>query len=297
MTTLSVIYDVTQECPWTCEICAVSAGPSSRRPELGREGKLSVAANLGGSDCRLDLSGGEVLLRPEEHLPVIREFSRILGRERLGLSCSGFNVTERLAGELSPLMAEVELTMDAVPGMHYPLRPKGYHATAMRAASLLKAAGLRVGLQTVLTRHHLERPALLRRLRRLMADLRIDQWSLLRFFKAGRARKLHGLELSDQENLGLVRLAQRLCADAPGLLDVSYLLPGTPKDTGCRCVKRSVGVMPNGEVTACFWAVDEGGAVDPAYSLGDLSSESLGSILASPKADRFRSYNGGCALQ
>ena len=293
---LSIIWNITARCPFNCAFCAMDASPRCAKPELSFSQKLRVVENLQGVDCRVDLSGGEVMTNKPDHMAIIRALSQKLGKDCLGISCSGKGIDDSVAAELSFLIGDAEMTMDANPDDHFSRRPKDYHATAANATDIFKRNGIKVGLQTVLTRDHLERPELLDALYHWMREHGVDEWSLLRFFPAGRGVRFPKLELNDEENRTLVDRANALCVENPGFLDISYQLPGTPKDANCRCVRKSVGITPTGDVTACFWAINGNGDPNPDYMLGNLVEERLSDILASPKAVKFCSYLGKCPL-
>lgn len=293
---LSVIWNITAKCPFECAFCAMDASPYCSRLELCLTEKLNVVNNLIGTDCRVDISGGEVMLNRHDHLPVIPALSNALGKERVGISCSGAYINDEIAFELSTLVKDVEMTMDANPIDDFTRRPTGYHATAAKATDILVRHGVSVSLQTVLTRDHFENPKLLDSLYQWMQSHGVSSWSLLRFFLSGRGANFPELELSDVENLELVDRAKALCANNPDFLDISYQLPGTPKDTDCRCVRKSVGITPTGDVIACFWAVDGMGRPNPDYLLGNLVHDRLADVISSPKAQHFCSYMGKCPL-
>lgn len=238
---LSIIWNVTNCCPWNCGFCVMNAGMDCRRPELTYFEKLTVIEYLKDVDCRIDLFGGEVMLNRKEHLPLISALSAAIEKKRLKISCSGAYIDETEADFLSEYVADVEMTMDAHPDRDFPRRSKGYHATAGKAADLLTAKGVCVGLQTVITRDHFDNPELLGELYGWLCGHYISEWSLLRYFPSGRGVDFPELALTDEENLLLVNCAKALCSRAENpKLDVHYLMPGTGKDTHCSCVRKSI---------------------------------------------------------
>ncbi|MDR1493286.1 MAG: SPASM domain-containing protein [Planctomycetaceae bacterium] len=77
-------------------------------------------------------------------------------------------------------------------------------------------------------------------------------------------------------------------------IDFHYLLPGTEKNSSCRCVKNSIGILPDGRAIACFWAVKEGGVLcDDKFLLGDVTKQPLTEILESENARYWRGYCAG----
>ena len=296
---LSVVYNVTARCPWDCGFCVMDAGPGCRRPELSFAEKLRLADNVMETVGSIDLSGGEIMQNREEHLPLIRKLSDSLGRDRVGLSASGAYVDDTVAAELSPLIGHFELTMDAHPDEAYAYRPNGYHRRAAAAVSSLVKHGVSVGAQTVLTREHYQNQSLLPMLFDWLCESGVEKWSLLRFFPSGRGVNYAELELEAHENLALVDLCKDL-SSKPGSpeLDVHYLLPGTSKNSACRCVNKSVGILPDGTVTACFWGFGaDNELADDSFNLGNAAERTLDEILASDNARKWLGYHGGCPLE
>ena len=296
---LSIIWNITNHCPWNCPFCVIDAGIDCQRAELTYSEKLTVIEHLRGIDCRVDLSGGEVMFNRKEHLPLIAYLSCVIGRERLGISCSGSYIGDSEAVFLSRYVANVEMTMDAHPEWDFPHRPRGYHVTAGKAADFLTAEGIRVGMQTVVTRDHMLNPKLFDDLHGWLCEHRISEWSLLRYFPSGRGVNYPELALSDAENLALVMRARRLCSrtNSPSL-DVHYLMPGTEKDNHCRCVRKSIGILPNGDVTSCFWGLDGSGDIkEKRFYLGNLLEAPLYRILRGINAIYWNGYFGGCPLE
>lgn len=295
---LSIIWNVTYKCPWKCKFCVMDAGScgNPKKRELSQEEKLKICRNIDIPDVKVDLSGGEVML-DKNHLILIDELSNKLGKENIGISTSGYRIDEATAKYLSERVSDVEMTMDAIPGVHYEYREDGYHKTAGFAAKNLKVAGVYTGLQTVLTREHLEHPELLIGLRDFMIENKIDEWSLIRYFPSGRGEKYINLAMTDEENLNLVNKIKNMCDGTDINLDIHYLLPGSPKDHQCRCVKKSVGILPDGSVTACFWGLDDSGSIkDSKFYLGNLLEKPLSEILNSGNALYWKNHCGGCPL-
>lgn len=296
---LSIIWNVTYECPWKCKFCVMDAGVcgAPKQKELTLEEKLQICRNIDISRVKIDLSGGEVLKNKKEHLKLIDALSKKLGTDSVGISTSGFGIDEETAKYLSTRVSDVEMTMDAVPGVHYEYREDAYHKTAGFAAKNLKKSGIYTGLQTVLTREHMDNPELLIGLRDFMVENKIDEWSLIRYFPSGRGENYKNLAMTDEENLALVNKIKEMCEVTDINLDIHYLLPGSPKDHQCRCVKKSIGILPDGNVTACFWGLDDSGSIkDSKFYLGNLFEKPLSEILNSENAVYWKNHCGGCPL-
>lgn len=307
MQPLTIVYDVTRVCPWNCSICCMGAQPKrgDAFSELSKERKLAMMDELAevkkSRDVRIDFSGGEVFT-DMENLKVIRRAAEVLGREKVGVSSSGYRVDDALAAELSEMISDCELTMDTVPGLEYRLRPVGYAHAAAHAVPHLKRHGIRVGIQTVLANSNCN-SEMLADIYCWLCEHGVDQWSLLRFYPSGRGANHREEILSPETEQNAVRFIQALDGSNTNPVkpevDFHYTIRGHKKFTEeCRCVKKSIGILPNGDVTACFWAVNaDTGVVDPRYFLGSLRTHSLPEILEGAAARYWQNGSHLCGLK
>jgi sulfatase maturation enzyme AslB (radical SAM superfamily) len=283
-----------------------SSDKSCRRNELILEQKLDVARQVkelseNGYDVRVDLSGGELFTDIPAHTKVLSAFSSLLGKDKVGVSCSGFKIDKKLAEFLSKTVHDVEMTMDVAPHIPYKLRPGGYSIAAANAAVLLKAAGCKVGLQTVASTYNSNYAAALAVFAWACAN-NVDNWSILRFFPSGRGAAYPEAAMNDAQCEAYVHMVQNMAAAVPvenkPKVDFHYLMPGHEKYTDvCRCVRHSIGILPNGDVVACFWALDSStGAVDPKFLLGNVKDNTLLEILNGEKARYWSDCEHCCEL-
>jgi MoaA/NifB/PqqE/SkfB family radical SAM enzyme len=299
---MKVIWNTTFSCPWDCAFCCVSAGAGNRRQiEMSFQQKLAAADKLARIGCSVDLSGGEVMLNKREHLKLLERLSANLGRERVGLSCSGWGIDTETARQLSAVAGSVEMTMDAHPDIEYALRPHNYHREAANAGKRLKQYNMRVGFQTVITRAHYDNLSLLTDLYDWLCQNGIEEWSILKFFPSGRGEDYGRLELSDAENRMVVDFIRALdeSRQSPGKpeINIHYLMPGSEKDSACRCVRKSVGILPDGRVTACFWGLSkEGGFINDKFYLGNVCTEEFDVILSGERAAFWLCRTGNCPM-
>lgn len=289
---LSIVYDMTKLCPWNCPICCM--GASSEREacqdELPLVRKLTLMEEIRDLErpAKLDFSGGEIMTNPE-NLTVIERAAALLGRERIGISVSGWRIDAAAAIRLSACCTECEMTMDTLPGRTYALRPATYAAAAAQAVCPLRAHGVRVGIQTVLARSNTN-AGNLTELYGWLCENGVDEWSLLRFYPSGRGAAFPDECLSSELEHWAVRFIQRLDRENPSprkpSVNFHYTMAGHPKSSNeCRCVRKSIGILPDGKVTACFWAMDaNAGVVDPKFLLGSLKESTLREILNSATA-------------
>lgn len=173
-----VHVSVTERCPAGCKGCYADARPDGFEPtfeelcerlrRLARDGVFRVA-----------FGGGEASLRPD--LPEIGAYAKELGLIPT-VTTSGLGVTEARA-EAFRVFAQVNVSLDGPAGVYEEVR--GYSGTevAERAARALVAAGVLVGINTVLTRHTMpELDAVAAR----ALELGAGELQLLRFKPSGR---------------------------------------------------------------------------------------------------------------
>lgn len=303
MKKFTVIWDMTSYCPFHCAICCMGAKPTGPGTnELDFNAKRQVAMQLrqlaAQRSIQVDLSGGEIMT-DLRNLKIAEEIAKTIGKENLGISTSGYGITKEMAAYLAIIVGDVELTMDTPPGVAYRLRPLEYAQTAARAVPYLKAYGIRTGIQTVLTRSNCDRHNLTA-LYSWLCQNHVDEWSLLRFYPTGRGADYPEECLSDEELLKVVRELQRLDQENPSAVKPSLHFHYTMKGhagytTECRCVKKSIGILPNGDVTACFWASDRNSRVsEELFLLGNVQTESLSQILDSPRARYWQEHPHTC---
>ncbi len=296
MKKLSIIYDVTYLCPWNCAICCMGASSDKtcRQNELTLEQKLNVTRQVkelcdNGYDVHIDISGGEIFTDIPEHIKLLAAFSSILGKDKVGVSCSGFGIDKKVAEFLGKTVHDVEMTIDVEPSQPYVLRPDGYSIAAAKAVKLLKKAGCNVGIQTVASSYN-NSYAVAKGVFSWVCTNKVDNWSILRFFPSGRGAAYPEAAMNDTQCEEYVHMVQNMVdklsvKDKPKI-DFHYLMPGHEKYTKvCRCVRNSIGILPNGDVVACFWALDSNtGAIDSKFLLGNVKDNTLLEILNNEKS-------------
>lgn len=254
MKNLSIIYDVTALCPWNCAICCMGAtsDKSCKNNELTQKQKLDVVRYVrelkeNGYDVRMDLSGGELFTDIPAHTELLTALSEVLGRDKLGVSCSGYRIDRKLADFLGKTVHDIEMTMDVVPYQPYKLRPAEYSVAAAKAVALLKKAGCVVGLQTVASTYNSNYVDALAVYAWACANS-VDNWSILRFFPSGRGAAYPEAAMTDVQCEEYVRMVREMVDFIPvthkPAVDFHYLMPGHKKYTNiCRCVRHSIGIL------------------------------------------------------
>lgn len=303
---LSVIYDITKKCPWNCCICCMgaSSGCDAIANELSLERKLSLMNDLeevnAFRDVSIDFSGGEIFTN-EENICVVEKAASILGKEKVGISTSGFLMTPELAKRLSSCICECEMTMDVVPGQEYALRPKGYAIAAANAIPHLQKHNITIGIQTVLAHSNCNKKTL-REIYEYLCRAGVEKWSILKFYPSGRGADYKHEVLSCEEEAWAVEYITDLDFQNPSAkkpaIDFHYTMKGHKKHSDeCRCVRKSIGILPDGTVTSCFWAVDSStGIIEPKYLLGSVKDNRLVEILKNNKSAYWMDCPHSCEL-
>jgi len=178
---------VTGRCPVACTDCYLSAGPEGDEVDLERlRGQLAELAELG--VLEVAFGGGEALLRSE--IVALCEEARRLGMTP-NLTTSGFGVTPALAVQLAGLVGQVNVSLDGLGDVYVAAR--GWDGTdrALRAIRALREAGVRVGVNTVLTRAVWEREGALASLGAAIRDAGAQEWQWLRLKPTGRGADVY----------------------------------------------------------------------------------------------------------
>lgn len=177
---LEVHVAVTAACPVRCTDCYLDAGPTRTEAPPDVERQLAELARMGVFEVAL--GGGELLASDPERLFALAARCRDLGLVP-NLTTSGFGMGPELARRLR-VMGQVNVSLDGL-GPAYRAR-RGFDGTRVALAAIdhLVAAGVRVGVNTVVGRGSVGE------LEALGDQLRargVSEWQWLRLKPAGRA--------------------------------------------------------------------------------------------------------------
>lgn len=173
---------LTDRCPVKCTGCYLNAGPEAEAmaSHESLERDLDALADMGVFE--IALGGGEVAL----HKDLIGICERVRARGMVpNVTTSGFGMTPSLARELAPLVGQINVSYDGTGRVYAATRGWNGERIARQALETLKSVGVRIGVNTVLTRHTLPD---LDAMGKVLADLKVDEWQWLRFKPAGRGR-------------------------------------------------------------------------------------------------------------
>lgn len=177
-----VHLSLTGRCPVACTACYLGAGPRHQPTDpTDVEATLTDLADKG--VMQVALGGGEAIGRLD--VVAIGERARSLGVVP-NLTTSGFGLTERIAHKLRDTFGQVNVSLDGL-GDDY-TAARGWDGTqrALSAIRTLVAAGVRTGVNTLLSRPLLSRDGALESIADTLQQEGVHEWQWLRFKPVGR---------------------------------------------------------------------------------------------------------------
>jgi MoaA/NifB/PqqE/SkfB family radical SAM enzyme len=280
------IWNLTNKCPWDCSFCCVSAKQvttADRKAELEQpisgvelnlESKMGILNQLIANGIKIDFSGGDPLYFEDDYI-VIDKATESLPKAMINVSTTGAAFNGRKLGMLREV-GKVELTLDSIDSITNPYRPRGYNASSMRALKYLASAGIRCSAVTILYPLTMIKDSLAA-LHEWLCENGIPQWDVLKFSAVGRGNGHEDLIVSDEDYLETMRFIEGL----GGSIRIAFqhslrVLAG--KYT-CHAAHESIGILPDGTVVSCAWALDKDGQPLDGFRLGKLPEDDLGGIL------------------
>lgn len=250
---------ITNQCRRRCPHCYMASG-DEQGDALDTQGFRQVIDELARMRVfHIALGGGEALLRDD--LFDIAEYAKSKGIVP-NLTTSGDGMTAERARRCR-VFGRINVSLDAVPGIAGPRGADGC-ALAGETIRMLQDAGIRPGINTVLTREtvpHLER------LFKFAREQRLSEIECLRFKPAGRAKTVyHELKCTPELNCTIIptlrQLAKRyritLKIDCSMLPMLCYHEDDPRKleryGYGCEAGNVLIGVRADGVVSPCSFA-------------------------------------------
>lgn len=278
------IWNLTNKCPWDCKFCCVSAkqvaptsnknGLESATDELDLASKMNILGQLVDNGIKIDFSGGDPLYFEDDYA-VVSKAIEFLPKTMVNVSTTGAAFNDRKLAVLSKV-GKVELTLDNLDTTNNPYRPKGYNVSSMRALKTLAAAGIRCSAVTILYPLTMDDDNL-RNLHTWLCANSIPQWDFLKFSKVGRGIEHEDLVVSDAEYRERMQFIESL--GGPIRIAFQHSLRMLNGQEACRAVHESIGILPDGTVISCAWALDHNGQPLEGFRLGKLPEDDLGDIL------------------
>lgn len=283
---MHVIWNLTRVCPWNCDFCCVSAICArnekaniicNQRKQLGQEldfdGKIAVLEMLVKNGCSIDFSGGDAMYFDED-CELIKRATKILPAEKINVSMTvaGFS-DEKI--KLLQRVGTVEFTLDNLPAFKNSFRPKNFNLVTMEVIKKLAQVNVNVMAVTVLHSQTVHEEGLLK-MYEWLCENEINEWEVLRYSPVGRISKSSNAEVSNQRFLEIVSFLRTLKGYTRVVIQHSLkILEGKWE---CAAGLDSIGILPDGEITACAWALDSNCKPLDGFSLGKLPEDNLNDI-------------------
>lgn len=324
---VDLIWNMTLVCPFDCAVCCVDAVHVSRHGdkvelrseaghrtlardpaagsiyeqagrfrqrqglELDLEAKRRVLDHLSGFSPRIDFSGGDVLVLPE-NLEVIAEAAERFGREKLTITATSAGVSEATAALLPSIIGHFNFTFDGE-SQRGSSRPRRYAAANLRTGRRMAEAGVSVRAELPLTRANVA-PEELTRIYDELRDNGIDQLLAMRLFPVGRGEAHEDQVPSPAQYLEAIRHLRRLEQTGGPRVRLQCALRHLEGDGSgpnpCNAVTESFGIAPDGTLLRSAWAIDRRGKpLDPSWVLGNVARTHLSEILDTPRVREMRS--------
>ncbi|MGB9733418.1 MAG: radical SAM protein [Conexivisphaera sp.] len=271
-------YFVTYRCNLKCKFCFIRRDDS---PELDTQGAREVVRRICATGVpTLDFSGGEPFLRPdmEELGALSREMGCITG-----VNTNGTVIDERRAARAANSFDYITISIDGPEGVHDEIRgAKGTYARARNAMKVLRDAGARVGVSSVVM------PSNAEGIIRALDDLRgLYEYVIVQAVMPPEGPSGDGVHrlisrLEEMKSSGLDVLVPRQFLE--GIPD--YLDGRTPKI--CDAMRLYFAVDPMGQLLACGARTD--------ITMGSvLNGDILGMLSRPPQEAVSKVENcGGC---
>lgn len=284
---MDVIWNLTKACPWDCAICCVSgfhvcnttkhiiqATQKERGEELTMAEKLEVLKTLANRGFEVDFSGGDPLYYDED-FQIVEQATRWMPAIKIEVSTTGSRITDTKI-DLLKKVGVAEFTLDNLPEMENTCRPRGYNLASMVAMEKCVTAGVKTRAVTVLYATTISEENL-GYIYHWLCENRIPEWELLRFYPVGRASKIAKLTPSNIEYLNAMKFLRGLHGFTQIFFQHSLrMLENLSK---CPAVSDSIGILPDGQVTACAWAIDNNCRPLEKFRLGKLPEDDLDEII------------------
>ena len=261
---------ITRQCSAGCEGCYVDSYKAGSRPdlfkkELGFEGNKKLVDTLAEARVfHLALGGGESL-----EMPWFFDLADYTAEKKIipNLTTNGFLIDEKNVHRCK-VFGQINVSIDGVESDYDEVRGTAGFSEADRALTLLKKAGCRFGINTVVSKKNFD---FLEAIVRYAKQKGVNQIELLRYKPAGRAVKhFSQMDMTSQQAKDFYPAIKYLTRKYKVnlRLDCSFMPtvfahhPDTDRVNmfsvaGCLGGDWLMGVCPDGKVNACSFAPTE----------------------------------------
>jgi hypothetical protein len=273
----------------------------ARRWALTLEQKLQVVRNLEGVDVEVGLSGGDLLLNPD-NLEVLRTLSeQIDGKQNIGLTTTNLGLRLSEPSGWLPHIAQVEVTYDSPVARDPNHQQPGYNSANYRALCDLVGEcgkyGVNIKALVPISRLHTD-PKMVEALYSELNRSGVPYVYLMRTLPVGRASGLKDEPLTANELRGVISKFREQKQTFPGgpevqlMCGLRLLLPNEFPGNQCSVGKTTVDITTTGKVIVDAFAYGpQGQALFPEAILGDLTRQKLTDIISTAEAQRLSLLN------
>jgi len=295
---MDVIWNLTRICPWDCAICCITALHAcettkqylkTRQRDYGKElslaEKMQVLRDLCNEGFNIDFSGGDPLYY-EEDMQVVEQATMWLPADKINVSMTGVELTERKI-ELLKKVKDVEFTIDSPPDVKNFARPEGFHLSTVVVLKKCISAGIRTRAITVLYPLTM-RESNLKEVYKILCGLEVPEWELLRFYPVGKAKHYSRITPNKDDYLRTMSLLRAF--RGPTKIFFQHSLRMLEGDGVCPAVNQAFGILPDGSISACAWAINaQAQAISEYFMLGKVPEQRIKDIIdIAKKRSSFR---------
>lgn len=261
-------YALTDYCPAQCPGCYMGADDNTDLiGETGLKNALEVAKSLKKLKVfHVALGGGESF-----SIPWIFEIAKVFKDIGMvpNLTTSGLFLTKEKAAKAAPLFGQINVSMDGTTNKLFShTRPKIRFETADGAVKILKRAGIRTGINCIITRYNFDH---LEKIAQYAKKMKLTDIEFLRYKPTGRGEdNYHDMKLTKKQRLELLpkmkKISKRyrislkldcsftpfICAHKPSKKVLDYFAI-----MGCDAGNWLIGVSPQGMASPCSFIKEE----------------------------------------
>lgn len=314
---MNIIWNLTRACPYNCKICSVCAvtvkdiNKKNTKKQLERtKGELNFSAKKDilielakyFDSLSIDFSGGDPLFFEEDCKLIKQALDLEIDCE---ISATGHNLTKEKLRSFNGKLSRVEFTLDIVPHKVESTRQQIYHLMNIQGIRRCLEENIPTRVCTVLKKDNIAKDDLAK-LYELLSDLKVKEWELIRFYPCGRGHKLNNLAPTEQQYTQVIKYCLSLQRKNGPKIEMQHSFYNILKNLGlkarnCEAVSNQIGILPDGTVLACPWALNEKGEpLENSFVLGKMPKQKIKEIMNTEKAKKWtneKSANFRCRVK
>ena len=126
------------------------------------------------------------------------------------------------------------------------------------------------------------KPTNLKNVYDFLCDIGVNEWELLRFYPIGRG----GIRQKSIPSASDYKETMQFLRSFRGSTKIffQHSLKMLEEKIVCPAVREAIGILPDGQVTACAWGIDRKTQPFPEFFLGKLPEQRLSEIIQTAKA-------------